>query len=46
MKRLKELYGEIHDLSAAFALLEYDQQTGMPAGAETDVPIRWRPFPA
>ena len=35
MKRLKELYGEIHDLSAAFALLEYDQQTGMPAGAET-----------
>lgn len=32
---LKELYGEICDLQAALALLEFDQQTSMPSGAET-----------
>ena len=34
MKKLKELYGTILDLQAALALLEFDQQTIMPPGAE------------
>ena len=37
MKKLKELYGTILDLQAALALLEFDQQTIMPPGAEEGV---------
>ena len=35
MKNLLELYGIVLDLQAALALLEFDQQTAMPSGAET-----------
>lgn len=35
MKHLQELYAGITDLQAAFALLEFDQQTAMPGGAES-----------
>jgi carboxypeptidase Taq len=36
LEQLKVLLNEIHDLSAANAVLEWDQQVNMPRGAAED----------